>query len=107
MNSLTLPIILSGPIVRRAEPTQITIWIATSKRYRIHAKVFRITSNKDTELFEYHGFHAKSETNTIHMGKQLFVHLIKLTPLSGTFPMDTLPYLDIISTSNKALNCII
>lgn len=55
MNSLTLPIILSGPIVRRAEPTQITIWIATSKRYRIHAKVFRITSNKDTELFEYHG----------------------------------------------------
>jgi hypothetical protein len=90
MNSLTLPIILSGPIVRRAEPTQITIWIATSKWYRIHAKVFRITSNKDTELFDYHAFHTNSETNTIRMGKQLFVHLIKLKPLSGTFPMDTL-----------------
>jgi hypothetical protein len=24
------------------------------------------------------------------MGKQLFVHLIKLTPNHGTFPMDTL-----------------
>jgi hypothetical protein len=90
MNSLTLPILLSGPIVRRAEPTQITIWIATSKRYRIHAKMFRITSNKDSELFEYDDFHAKSETNTIQMGKQLFVHLIKLKPLSGPFPMDTL-----------------
>jgi hypothetical protein len=90
MNSLPLPIILSGPIVRRSEPTQITIWIATSKRYRIHAKMFRITSNKDNELFEYDGFHAKSKTNTIQMGKQLFVHLIKLKPISGTFPLDTL-----------------
>jgi hypothetical protein len=90
MNSIPLPIILSGPIVRRAEPTQITIWIATSKRYRIHAKMFPITSSKDNELFEYNGFHSKSETNTIQMGKQLFVHLIKLKPLRGTFPMDTL-----------------
>jgi hypothetical protein len=53
MNSLTLPMILSGPIVRRAEPTQITLWIATSKWYRIHADLLRITSNKDTSLFDY------------------------------------------------------
>jgi hypothetical protein len=90
MDSLTLPMILSGPIVRRAEPTQITIWIATSKSYRIHAKMFRITSNKDTNSFTNHVFHTTCETDTIQMGKQLYVHLIKLTPFSGNFPTDTL-----------------
>jgi hypothetical protein len=90
MNSLTLPMILSGPIVRRAEPTQITLWTATSKWYQIHADLFRITSNKDSALFNYSMVQTKSKTNTIRMGKQLFVHLIKLTPNQDTFPMDTL-----------------
>lgn len=90
MDSLTLPIILSGPIVRRAETTQITIWITTSKSYRIHAKMFRITSTKDTNSFTNHEFHTTCKTDTIQMGKQLYVHLINLTPFSGKFPTDTL-----------------
>ncbi|MFP7296567.1 hypothetical protein [Neobacillus niacini] len=90
MNSLTLPIILSGPIVRRAEPSQITLWIATSKRYTIQARMVRITSNKDPEIFDYQQFDIESNTTTIQLGKQLFVHLLKLTPLHSTFPTDTL-----------------
>jgi hypothetical protein len=90
MNSITLPIILSGPIVRRAEPTQIAIWIATSKSYRIQAKMYRITSGKDPNSFDYHVIQTKSETNMIRMGKQLFIHMIKLSPYHDTFPTDTL-----------------
>lgn len=90
MNSITLLTILSGPIVRRAEPDQITIWIATSKSYRIHAKIYRITSGKETNSFGYHVFQTKCETNMIRMGKQLFIHLIQLSPYRDTFPTDTL-----------------
>lgn len=82
--------ILSGPIVRRSEPTQITLWIATSKWYEIHADIFCITPDKDTSLYDYSMLQTNSETNTIRMGKQLFIHLIKLTPIQGTFPLDTL-----------------
>ncbi|MDQ0971853.1 hypothetical protein QFZ31_001731 [Neobacillus niacini] len=90
MNSITLPMILSGPIVRRAEPSQITIWIATSKSCRIHAKIYRITLDKASHSFDYDVIQAKCETNTIRMGKQLFIHLIQLSPHQDTFPTDTL-----------------
>ena len=80
MNSLTLPMILSGPIVRKAEPTEITIWIATSKSYRIHGKLYRTTSINNATSFDYQLFHSKCETDSIRMGKKLFVHLIKLSP---------------------------
>ncbi|MEH7177700.1 hypothetical protein [Neobacillus vireti] len=90
MNSFTLPIFLSGPMVRRADSTEITIWIATSKSYRILGKIFGITSIKDSKSFEYRLIHTKTETHTIRMGKQLFIHLLKLTPYKGTFPTDTL-----------------
>ncbi|WHY03005.1 hypothetical protein [Neobacillus sp. DY30] len=90
MDSITLPMILSGPIVRRAEPDQLTIWIATSKSYQIHAKVFRTTSGKDSNSFDYHIIQTKCETKMIRMGKQLFIHLIQLSPYRDTFPTDTL-----------------
>lgn len=90
MNSITLPMILSGPIVRRAEPNQITIWIATSKSYRIHATIYRITSDKETNSFDYEVIQTKCETNRIQIGKQLFIHLIQLSPDHDAFPTDTL-----------------
>jgi hypothetical protein len=90
MNAITLPTILSGPVVKRAEPSQITIWIATSKSYRIQAKIYRITSSKAANSFNYHIIQTKCETNMIRMGKQLFIHLITLSPYRDTFPTDTL-----------------
>ncbi|WP_419887969.1 hypothetical protein ACN6MT_21490 [Neobacillus niacini] len=90
MNFIPLPMILSGPIVRRAEPNQITIWIATSKSYRIHAEIYRITSSNETSSFDYESIQTKCETKRIRMGKQLFIHLIQLSPYRDTFPTDTL-----------------
>jgi hypothetical protein len=90
MNPLTLPMILSGPIIRRAEESQVNIWIATSKSVRLHAKLFTITAKPGQNSYHYRPFYTHCETKTIRMGKQLFVHLIKITPLDGTFPINTL-----------------
>ena len=89
MNFLDLPMILSGPIVRRAEPKEVIIWIATSKSYRIHGKIYRVTS-RDSKSFDNQLIHSNCQTQTIRMGKQLFVHLLKISPYKGTFPTDTL-----------------
>ncbi len=82
--------ILSGPIIRRAEESQVNIWIATSKSLKINAKLFTITTNQGQNSYHYRPFYTHCETKTIRMGKQLFVHLVKISPLEGTFPTNTL-----------------
>ena len=37
---MTLPLVLAGPILRRVEPTQASVWIALSKSARIGLQVW-------------------------------------------------------------------
>lgn len=85
MKPITFPLILSGPMIRRAAPHQVFIWIATSRPSEIHASLYTIESPLETSALPIH-----SEKETVRLGKQLFVHLIKITPHSGIFPTDTL-----------------
>jgi hypothetical protein len=89
MAPIEFPFILAGPIVRRVEPTQIYIWIATSSKCRIDAKVWKITPSTSNED-QYEKLKTKTSTTSIHFGKQLFHHLIKISPTDYQFPTETL-----------------
>lgn len=80
---LKLPIILAGPILRRVETSSITIWIAVSCPFQISAKVFIM----NTDVYQ---IDSKCLPQTIQLGKNLYIYLLKLTPLDGEFPGDTL-----------------
>lgn len=91
MDAKTLPVILAGPIIRRAEPSKVFIWIATSKSYRLHAKLFKITTQEGNSSFQYQNLYTDCECHSIRMGKQLYINLLQITPLKNeTFPTDIL-----------------
>jgi hypothetical protein len=86
MPSFPLPFVLSGPILRRVEPAQVTIWIATSQRYTINAVIYKIHADKDS----YEKIETVCDSRTVRLGKRLFIHLIQVKPPAGQFPTDTL-----------------
>ncbi|WP_019412947.1 hypothetical protein [Paenisporosarcina sp. TG20] len=80
---MDLPIILAGPILRRVEANSVIIWIATSYPFQMDAKLFKMTK----ELPE---FDIQCKAESIRFGKRLFIYLLKLIPVHGEFPVDTL-----------------
>ncbi|EKN65679.1 hypothetical protein BABA_18841 [Neobacillus bataviensis LMG 21833] len=90
MGLVEFPFILSGPIVRRVEPGRVFIWIATSRKSDIEAAFYQISKNSSHRTFDYQLMNTVSEPQTIRVGEQLFIHLIKVVPLIGEFPTDTL-----------------
>ncbi|MEH7379527.1 hypothetical protein V7138_03465 [Bacillus sp. JJ1533] len=96
---MDLPTILSGPILRRVEPSHIYIWIALRKRYKLGAKLYQIQNNEGTG-FSYHEIRCKSETTTFRAGNQLYISLIKLTPNGTQFPIKKLLGYDLYFQKN-------
>ncbi|MBO0961092.1 hypothetical protein J1P26_15430 [Neobacillus sp. MM2021_6] len=90
MGLIEFPFILSGPIVRRVEPGRVFIWIATSGICAIEAAFYQVTKTSSNQKFDYQLLSTSSEPQTVRVGKQLFIHLIKVVPLNGDFPTDTL-----------------
>lgn len=85
MDSIHLPTILSGPIVRRVEPEKAYIWITLSNPYIIDASVYKVNSH-----LSYHLLPSKTDTKTIQMGKQLYIYLIEIIPSEEAFPTNSL-----------------
>ncbi|WP_144481084.1 hypothetical protein [Cytobacillus oceanisediminis] len=81
---MKLPFILSGPILRRVEPTSLYIWIALSRQIKMDAQLFQI--NQDT----YIPLDINTETKTFKAGEQLYIYLIKISPRRTPFPSCTL-----------------
>lgn len=71
-----LPLLLMGPMVRRADPAVVCIQFATSQagNYRI----------------ELTGVDTYSELQSIRLGEQLFLHFITLKPVEPTLLADVL-----------------
>ncbi|MBT2658147.1 hypothetical protein J7E81_23385 [Bacillus sp. ISL-18] len=92
MGLIEFPFVLAGPIVRRVERGQVFIWMATSRRTEIEAALYEVEtiSNSNPNSFEYHPMETKTETTSISAGKQLYIHLINVTPTHGCFPTETL-----------------
>ncbi|HZG57826.1 hypothetical protein, partial [Paenibacillus sp.] len=79
---LRLPPLLAGPIVRRSEPRRLTLWVATSRRYRMDAALFDCREPERPVPFEAH-----TSVRVARLGMRLFVSLVELRPPEGSsFP---------------------
>ena len=82
--------LLAGPILRRAEPTRVCIWLATSQPVRARAEIFDLDGNHRPGLRLGGG-----ESEQLRLGPRLFVHLIQAVPDGQAFPVQHLLAYDI------------
>ncbi|SOC39878.1 alkaline phosphatase D family protein [Ureibacillus acetophenoni] len=78
MESILFPELLAGPIIRRVDSSKAYIWIATSRKFKIRADCYAITTRYEGN--EYDKIHTTSKTQTISLGENLHIHLIKIAP---------------------------
>jgi len=71
-----LPILLMGPMVRRAEQTSVCIQFATSKPV-----------NCRIELLNYECY---SDQHSVSLGEHLYLHFVIIKPINHKFPPDSL-----------------
>jgi len=74
---LSVPIILSGPILRRAEADRVCIWLATSKPATIKAHIYRLRDLKNNTRDLAIGI---GTTKTLRLGQMLHVALVIASP---------------------------
>ncbi len=86
VNKLALPLLLAGPILRRAEPQRVCVWLVTSSPATVAGRVFRAPTPGDSPRSPI----GAGIAETIALGKHLFVHLVAITPDDGSFPTDEL-----------------
>ncbi|MBA2496400.1 MAG: hypothetical protein H0V33_04780 [Acidimicrobiia bacterium] len=79
--------ILAGPIIRRAEPGRVHVWLATRVDVEIRAEV--------VSLGRTGGRVGGGTGRSVALGPNLFVHLVEAVPDGGTFPLDELLGYDI------------
>jgi hypothetical protein len=82
--------LLAGPILRRAEPKRVCIWLATSKPVRARAEIFDHGRGHHPGLRVGGG-----ESERLQLGPRLFVHLIQAVPDGNAFPIERLLVYDI------------
>ena len=80
-----LPLLLAGPILRRAEASQVWIWIATSEEAAVEAEVFAEDGRSAGRAVAAH-------TLTAQVGRHLFVHLLCARPHTAQFGPTFLTY---------------
>ncbi|QOR66598.1 hypothetical protein IM538_23055 [Cytobacillus suaedae] len=87
---MKIPTILCGPIIRRVEPNQVCIWIATSKPLKIGAKVYTVERNQASDSNTYQIIPTTFNSNIAQLGENLYINLLRVTPSQGSYPIDTL-----------------
>jgi hypothetical protein len=91
--------LLAGPVLRRAEPQRICIWIATDAPANGLAEVLQFPDSYRPGLpLEIIGAsRADSDTTrTVRLGERLYVTLIQAYPDAGAFPQDRLLAYDLV-----------
>ena len=88
-----LPIILAGPILRRSEPGEVCVWIATSERADVTVVVGAADDSASEPL-------AAARARSVTLGPRLHVHLARVKPEGGRFPTDRLLDYDVGVTTD-------
>lgn len=83
---MNLRTVLAGPILRRAERGGVYIWLATSRPFYVKGEVFRVPGDFKRRLEKVGSGGAQS----VQLGEQLFITLVRVAPMSGLFPADVL-----------------
>jgi hypothetical protein len=96
--------LLAGPFLRRAEPRQVCIWIATDAPLHAQAEVFRLSvPYQPEEPLEILGESGEGSggARTVHLGERLYVTLIRAHPRGQAFPKDQLLAYDLILNGQR------
>jgi len=82
--------LLAGPILRRTEPGQVCVWLATSGPAEIRGQVVRVPDRVATDPV------GSGSAASARIGRRLFVHLIRIRPKTDRFPTDELLAYDLV-----------
>ena len=82
--------LLAGPILRRAEPRRVCIWLATSKPVQARAEIFDLGGDHQPGRRIGGG-----ESERLQLGPRLYIHLIQAVPDGDAFPVQRLLAYDI------------
>lgn len=79
---MKLPLLLAGPIIRRADHRRISIWVAVRQAGTVRADLFHADTGQKI---------GSGRTATLPLGDRLHIALVPITPEDGdTFPRDVL-----------------
>lgn len=81
MKNNPLPLVLCGPILRRTDSKNVTIWIALSQAIKKIKTNIYSSENMDTSI-------GISEQSTLQFGKNFHIALINVKPVENEFPKD-------------------
>jgi hypothetical protein len=92
---VSLPEVLAGPLLRRAEPGRVLLWLATSRPVTVHGEIIGLQPRRGGEGPRRLG---RGGARRVRLGPRLFVHLISVLPdpAIGTFPTDELLGYDLV-----------
>jgi hypothetical protein len=82
--------LLAGPILRRTEPTQVCVWLATSVPADIRGEVVPMVDGEEGRPV------GAGVADTVRMGPRLFFHLVRMHPEEDRFPTDRLLAYDLL-----------
>ena len=82
---LSFPTLLAGPMLRRAEPEQVCIWLASSKPVSIRTEIFRVDDLKKTRDTHESKTKVKAiglgSAESLRLGERLYVALVIARPI--------------------------
>src|SRR4051794_8706242 len=99
--------LLAGPIVRRADPSRITIWVATRDLVDLEASVFTVDRRapEDERVRLDRPIGEGRNARRAKLGEHLWIHLVELRPATGKpFTRGELLAYDIRDASSSLVN---
>jgi hypothetical protein len=92
---VSLPEVLAGPMLRRAEPGRVLLWLATSRPVTVHAEIVSLAPRHGGAGPPRLG---RGGGRRIRLGPRLFVHLVSVLPdpAVGAFPSNHLLGYDLV-----------
>jgi hypothetical protein len=80
--------LLAGPVLRRADPGQVCVWICTLGPVRPALLVYRASAGPDEAL-------GSGTAESVRLGERLYVHLLTARPRAGCLPAGELLSYDV------------
>ena len=95
MDPVRLPGVLAGPVLRRAEPGRVLLWLATSRPVTVHGEIVSLAQGRGGDGPPRLG---RGEGRRLRLGPRLFVHLVSVVPdpAVGAFPSNQLLGYDLV-----------
>jgi hypothetical protein len=98
---MNLPEVLAGPLLRRAEPGRVLLWLATSRPVTVQGEIVSLEPRRGGEGPRRLG---RGGARRVRVGPRLFVHLVSVLPdpAVGAFPGNHLLGYDLVLDGDAA-----